>query len=133
MNMTTSASCSIEPDSRRSASCGRLSSRCSTARLSWLSASTGTSSSLARVLSPRVISETSCTRFSWRDLPDGARSWRESMINRPSPGAQRGDGERGRVVDEEVQVLELVAYREHPVEVRAYEFALADLFRWNGG
>ena len=29
-----SASCSIEPDSRRSDSCGRLSSRCSTARLS---------------------------------------------------------------------------------------------------
>ena len=30
MNSTTSASCSIEPDSRRSASCGRLSSRFST-------------------------------------------------------------------------------------------------------
>ena len=40
--MTTSASCSIEPDSRRSDSIGRLSSRCSTARDSCDSASTGT-------------------------------------------------------------------------------------------
>src|SRR3546814_7111350 len=52
-----SASCSIEPDSRRSESCGRLSSRCSTARLSCKSASTGTLRSLASVLSPRLISE----------------------------------------------------------------------------
>src|SRR4029078_2050115 len=51
--MTTSASCSIEPDSRRSASCGRLSSRCSTARLNWLSATTGTSSSFASVFRAR--------------------------------------------------------------------------------
>ena len=50
-----SASYSIVPESPRSDSFGRLSARCSTARLSWLSAGTGTSSSLANVFSPRVI------------------------------------------------------------------------------
>ena len=44
MNMTRSASCSIAPDSRRSESIGRLSARCSTPRLSWESAITGTPS-----------------------------------------------------------------------------------------
>ena len=34
-NSTTSASCSIEPNSRKSESRGRLSSRCSTCRESW--------------------------------------------------------------------------------------------------
>jgi hypothetical protein len=51
--MTMSASCSIAPDSRRSASLGRLSSRSSTPRLSCASAITGTCSSLARNLSRR--------------------------------------------------------------------------------
>ena len=50
MNMTTSASCSIAPDSRRSESTGRLSWRCSTARESCESASTGTSRSRAEHL-----------------------------------------------------------------------------------
>ena len=62
--MTMSASCSMEPDSRRSASCGRLSSRFSTARESCDRAMTGTFSSLARALRPVVISDTSCTRLS---------------------------------------------------------------------
>src|SRR5438445_402619 len=68
MNMTTSESCSIEPDSRRSASCGRLSSRCSTARESCEQAITGTSNSLAIAFRPRVMSETSWTRFSMARL-----------------------------------------------------------------
>ena len=67
--MTTSASCSIEPDSRRSLSIGRLSSRASTARDSCDSATTGTLSSFASVLRPRVISEISWTRLSGRPLP----------------------------------------------------------------
>ena len=58
-----SASCSMAPDSRRSDSCGRLSVRCSGPRLSWLIATTGTSSSLASSLSARENSATSC----WRD------------------------------------------------------------------
>src|SRR5262249_35452314 len=41
MNITTSASCSMAPDSRRSDSCGLPPLRSSTLRLSWLSASTG--------------------------------------------------------------------------------------------
>ena len=48
--MITSASCSIAPDSRRSESCGRLSVRCSSERLSCDSASTGHSSSFASAL-----------------------------------------------------------------------------------
>ena len=42
-----SASCSSDPDSRRSESIGRLSVRCSGPRFSWEIAITGTSSSLA--------------------------------------------------------------------------------------
>ena len=42
MNMTTSESCSMAPDSRRSDSCGRLSARASGLRLSCESAMTGT-------------------------------------------------------------------------------------------
>ena len=65
MKATTSASCSMEPDSRRSLSMGRLSSpRRSLARESCESATTGTSSSLAMALRPREMAETSCVRFS---------------------------------------------------------------------
>lgn len=60
---TTSASCSIEPDSRRSESCGFLSLRISGPRFSWDKATTGTSSSLAKSFRARENSETSC----WRD------------------------------------------------------------------
>ena len=58
-----SASCSIEPDSRRSDIIGRLSERCSGPRLSCESATIGTSSSLASSLIWRENSETS----TWRD------------------------------------------------------------------
>ena len=73
MNMTTSASCSIAPDSRRSESTGRLSCRCSTARESCESAITGTSRSRASILSEREICEISCTRFS--EGIDACISW----------------------------------------------------------
>ena len=53
---------------------GRLSSRFSTWRESWLSATTGMFSSFAMAFSPCVISETSLTRFSLRPVP--LRSWR---------------------------------------------------------
>ena len=62
--MTMSASCSMAPDSRRSDSIGRLSSRFSLARLSWLRHSTGTCSSLAMIFSIRLMSDTACWRFS---------------------------------------------------------------------
>ncbi len=55
-----SASCSIEPDSRRSDTCGRLSVRCSDPRFSWLNAITGTSSSLASSFNALENSATSC-------------------------------------------------------------------------
>ncbi len=57
MNITTSASCSIEPESRKSDRRG-LPPRDSTARDSWESASTGTSSSLASDFSDLDISVT---------------------------------------------------------------------------
>src|SRR5690606_22797356 len=66
MNITTSASCSMAPDSRRSESMGLPPLRSSTFRLSWLSASTGTSSSLESCLSAREISEISSCRLSER-------------------------------------------------------------------
>jgi hypothetical protein len=110
---TMSASCSIEPDSRRSDSCGRLSSRCSTARLSCDRAITGTSSSLASCLRPRLISEISWTRLSFAALA-GALQQLEIVdddhadvllpLQAPGAGAQRGDGQAGRVVDVERQV-----------------------------
>ena len=59
--MTTSASCSIEPDSPRSAKIGLLSSRCSTALLNCERATIGMFNSFARPLSCLVIAETSCT------------------------------------------------------------------------
>ena len=59
-----SASCSMAPDSRRSDSMGRLSSRFSLARESWLRQITGTSSSLAMIFSIREMSDTTCWRFS---------------------------------------------------------------------
>ena len=64
MNMMTSASCSIAPDSRRSLIIGRLSLRDSTLRLSCDSAITGHCSSLASAFRPREISPSSVARFS---------------------------------------------------------------------
>src|ERR1035437_9250950 len=55
-----------QPDSRRSLICGLLSVRCSLPRFSCEMAMTGTSSSLARSLSARENSETSCWRLSTR-------------------------------------------------------------------
>ena len=77
--MTISASCSMAPDSRRSESMGRLSSRFSLARLSWLRQITGTLSSLAMILSIREISLTACWRLSpeWACFPPAeVISWR---------------------------------------------------------
>ena len=65
-NITTSASCSIAPDSRRSESIGLWSCLASTARESWESAMIGTSNSLAKTLSAREISEISCCLDSFR-------------------------------------------------------------------
>ncbi len=74
---TTSASCSIAPDSRRSESCGILLGRCSTARESWESAIIGMRSSRARDLNDLDISEISWTRFVMEDPPLPAlMSWR---------------------------------------------------------
>ena len=55
MKITTSLSCSIAPEPRRSASVGRLSWRCSTLRESWEMASKGTFSSRASSLRVREM------------------------------------------------------------------------------
>ena len=65
----TSASCSMAPDSRRSAITGRFSARVSTWRLSCDSATTGTLSSLASALSDREMLEISCSRLSAPSWP----------------------------------------------------------------
>ena len=67
--MTTSASCSIDPDSRKSESIGLLSCRCSRFLLSWDSATTGHSSSRAKIFKLRLISDTSTCLFSARIRP----------------------------------------------------------------
>ena len=61
-----SASCSIEPDSRRSESMGRLSERPSVARESCERTMMGTFNSRASTFSERVISATARVRFSAR-------------------------------------------------------------------
>ena len=66
--MTTSASCSMAPDSRRSESMGRLSCLDSLARLSWLRQITGTFSSLAMIFIIRLISLTAWVRLSLDQL-----------------------------------------------------------------
>ena len=63
-----SASCSMAPDSRRSESIGRLFWRDSLARDSCDRQMTGTLSSLAMILSMRLISETACVRLSFDQL-----------------------------------------------------------------
>src|SRR5258707_391609 len=82
MNRITSASCSIAPDSRRSDITGRLFGRCSSERLSWDSATTGTLSSFASDFIAREISEISVARFS--PVVVACISCRESTITRPS-------------------------------------------------
>ncbi|MNL85951.1 hypothetical protein D3C87_2144550 [compost metagenome] len=67
MNIIRSASCSMEPDSRRSELTGRLSARCSRLRLSCDSATTGTCSSFARAFNEREISAISNVRLSESD------------------------------------------------------------------
>ena len=62
--MIKSASCSIEPDSRKSEFTGRLSARCSNVRLSWERATTGTSNSFAKAFKEREISAISKARLS---------------------------------------------------------------------
>ena len=62
--MIKSASCSIEPDSRRSELIGRLSLRCSKLRFNWDKATTGTSNSFAKDLRERDISAISKVRLS---------------------------------------------------------------------
>jgi len=66
--------CSIEPDSRRSESCGRLSSRFSTWRESCESAISGPEL-FGQRLEVGVISVISCTRFSEDRLVLPCRSW----------------------------------------------------------
>lgn len=47
--------------------------------------------------------------------------------------AQGGDGQRRCVVDEQVEMLELLADRQDLVEVAAQQLALADLLRRDAG
>jgi len=44
------------------------------------------------------------------------------------PGPERGDGKRRCVIDEEIEMLEFLADRQHLVEIAADQLALADLF-----
>ena len=114
MKATTSASCSRPPDSRRSASIGRLSWRYSTCRLSCESATTGQSSSRARIFRPREISDTSTWRFSTRRVrarrheldvvDDDEREVAVAGPHAPRLGAHLHDRAVRVVVDEQLRL-----------------------------
>ena len=132
-----SASCSIEPDSRRSDSIGFLSSRCSTARLSCDSAITGRSSSLASCFSPRLISEISWTRLSFDSLArprqqlqviDDDHADALLPLEPPRAGAQRGDGQPRRIVDVERQRRQLARGARQVAELLLADLAHAQIF-----
>src|SRR5213075_3385 len=104
MNITTSASCSMAPDSRRSESCGPRSSR-SGARVSWLSTSTGIPSSLARPFSARdarhfflAVAKAAARGDELEVIDDQER--RTLVALQPSGfGANLEDADRARIVD----------------------------------
>src|SRR5712671_4709128 len=88
MNITTSASCSMAPDSRRSESWGPRSSR-SGARVSWLRTRTGICSSLARPFREReTFVALEAARFG-ADFEDGDGA---GVVN---PNGGGGDGAEG--------------------------------------
>jgi len=82
MNITTSASCSIAPDSRRSDRRGRWRSSAlvSGARESWESARRGSRAPIASSLSERLMSEISC----WRNRSGRGRA--SAAGSRPPAG-----------------------------------------------
>src|SRR5260370_1060371 len=94
MNITTSASCSMAPDSRKSESCGPRSSR-SGARVSWLSTSTGICSSFARPFNPREMLDTSSWRFPKRPPP--VMSLRYTQPRFPLRWTRRQNQQLGRL------------------------------------
>ena len=111
--MTTSASCSRAPDSRRSDSIGRLSERASGARDSCDSTMIGTLSSLARPLSDREIDASSSVRFSKRprpghqlDIVDGQHAQAVLGLEAARLGAHLERADAGGVVDEQLRLAQ---------------------------
>ena len=104
-----SASCSSDPESRRSASIGRLSLRVSTPRLSCASAMIGTPRSLAVTLSVRQISESSSLRLALRREHAGTQELQVVDEDRAQPvrrfqaaaaAAHVAHGQRAGVVED---------------------------------
>ena len=135
MKTTTSASCSMPPDSRRSESIGRPPGRCSGARESWEMPITGTFSSRARIFRPRL---------NWLDLldPVGSRVLGPHQLqvvddHQPQPllgrgqaprlGAQLEQAQVGGVVEPQRHLLELVASPDDPRPLPRGDVALAQL------
>ena len=111
-----SASCSIEPDSRRSDSCGRLSSRCSTARLSCDSADHRHVELLGELLQAAadlgdfldaIVVAVPAGALEQLEIVDDDHPDALLPLQAAGAGAQRGDGQARRVVDVQRQALQL--------------------------
>ena len=133
-----SASCSIEPDSRRSESCGRLSSRCSTARrelrqadhrhVQFLGQLLETAADLGDFLDPILVGILAGALEQLEIVDDDHP---DALLPLEAAGArpQRGDGQAGRVVDVERQALELGGGARQLAEVLLADLAHAQIFR----
>src|SRR6266478_5898707 len=95
MNATRSASCSMAPDSRKSASWGRWSVRFSGARDNCDSATIGTFNSFASAFSSREICETSCWRDSKRLVVNFLDQFQQARIASEEMLADVGAGFHG--------------------------------------
>ena len=141
MNMMTSASCSIAPDSRRSLIIGRLSVRDSTLRLSCESAITGHFSSLASDFRPREISPMHgrpvlvagavAAAHQLQVVDDDQAELAALARLAAGAGAHLGGAERAALVDVEAHLAELLdRLREAPplvvAQVAGAQVALVD-------
>ena len=132
----------MEPDSRRSASCGRLSSRFSTARESWDSAMIGTFSSLARAFMLVVICDTSCTRLSddcraepvmQLQIVDDDQAQALLALEAAGARGKLGDGDAAGLIDEQREAGHFLAGLDQALELGLVDHAAADLLRRDAG
>jgi hypothetical protein len=107
-----SASCSSDPDSRRSASSGFLSERCSDPRLSWQAAMTG-------IPSPQVVDD---------DELEAVAGLEAAAL-----GADLRQGHVRGVVDEQGRGLDRALHLRQPRPVGLVEVAFADLLEGDTG
>ena len=123
----------MDPDSRKSASCGRLSSRCSTWRESWERARTGTQllgegfqpgGDLRDLLHPALGGAPGGAREKLEIVDDDEAEprWRFSRRAR----GKLGHGDAAGLVDIEREVLQLLRHLDDAIELLGVDPAAAD-------